>query len=138
MSEEKARVVRVGIGRLYNLGNYEHIRYDLTIEIPEDANAKDAVSKLRQILRALKPKKAEIYGIKKLREMAAMSPEERETHRIEHGATAEDFQKADNAVRVLAERDEKRKSALELFNNFNGQSVYTDHKEQWDDDYDYD
>jgi hypothetical protein len=33
--EAKPRVVRVGIGRLYNLGNYEHIRYDLTIEIPE-------------------------------------------------------------------------------------------------------
>lgn len=137
MSEEKARVARVGIGRLYNLGNYEHIRYDLTIEIPEGVDVKESVSKMRQILRALKPKRSEGYEVRRARELAAMPPEDREDYAIKHGLTLEDFQKADSAVQILAQRDERRKAALELFNNLGGESVYTDHKEQWDDDYDY-
>ena len=28
------RISRIGIGRLHNLGNYEHVRYEVTVELP--------------------------------------------------------------------------------------------------------
>lgn len=134
---EKARVTRVGIGRLYNLGNYEHIRYDLTIEIPEGADALDAVSKMRQILRALKPVKAKGYEDRKAETLLAMSPQERDEQIRDGNHRLEDF---DAAAEIVARRSvvkAKREAALKLFNDLGGESVYTDHKEQWDDDNDW-
>lgn len=133
---ETARVVRVGIGRLYNLGNYEHIRYDLTIEIPEGADTLDAVSKLRQILRALKPVKSKSYEDTQAERLGAMTPEERQ-EQIKNGSyAAKDFIAAEERLLKRSAAKSKREAALQLFNNLAGASVYTDHKEQWDDDYD--
>lgn len=136
MSENTARVVRVGIGRLYNLGNYEHIRYDLTIEIAEGGDVLDAVSKLRQILRALKPLPKGGYAETKAKDLVAMAPEDKQKA-VEAGRYSDDdFIKAKQLLEKIESRKEKREAALKLFNDLAGASVYTDHKEQWDDDYD--
>lgn len=51
-----ARVSRFTIGRLYNLGSYEHIRYELSIDVPEGASAKEAFDHAMSILGRLNPK----------------------------------------------------------------------------------
>ena len=29
------KITKITVGRLHNLGNYEHVRYELTVEVPE-------------------------------------------------------------------------------------------------------
>lgn len=132
----RARVTRVSIDRLYNLGNYEHIKYSIGIEIPEGADVLESVSKLRQVLRALKPLKAEGYTEKKARQIVDMTPEEREQAVKDTRISMEDTVAAPILVGRLDARKARRERALQLFNNLSGQDVYTDHKEQWDDNYD--
>ena len=50
------KVTKINIGRLYNLGSYEHVRYDLTVEVPPNQSPTDAMVGLEKILSALNPK----------------------------------------------------------------------------------
>lgn len=56
MKTTKTKVTRLTIGRLYNLGNYEHIRYEITVEIGEGRSASLALRNTMRILRAANPK----------------------------------------------------------------------------------
>jgi hypothetical protein len=47
------RVSRVTIGRLHNLGNYEHIRYEVTVELPPGTAPASVVRELEDTLNAL-------------------------------------------------------------------------------------
>lgn len=50
-----AKVKTITIAALYNTGNYEHVRYELTVEVPNGVNAKDALLDTTAILAALRP-----------------------------------------------------------------------------------
>lgn len=51
------RVSKITIGRLHNLGNYEHVRYEMTVEVPEGESAATALIGAEKILNALAPKR---------------------------------------------------------------------------------
>ncbi len=53
---KNTQVTKLTIGRLYNLGNYEHVRYELTVEIGEGRSAALALRNTMRILRAANPK----------------------------------------------------------------------------------
>lgn len=52
----QTRVSRLTIGRLFNLGNYEHVRYELTVDIAEGKSASVALRNVMRLLRAANPK----------------------------------------------------------------------------------
>lgn len=134
VKKPKARVSRIGIGRLYNLGNYEHIRYDITIDVPEGADALKAVERLREILRALRPAKHS-SALDSAKRLLAMPAAERRTA-IESGRYLDrHFIEAKELVKKSDEAAAKREKAKKLFNDLAGATVYTDHKEKWEDDY---
>lgn len=54
-TEPKPRLARFSIGRLFNLGNYEHVRYELTVEVPPECSAKEAFQNALLLLRAASP-----------------------------------------------------------------------------------
>lgn len=56
MKNTKSKVSRFTIGRLYNLGNYEHVRYELTVEVGEGRSAAVALKNTLRLLRAVNPK----------------------------------------------------------------------------------
>jgi hypothetical protein len=58
--KKQARISRITVGRLYNLGNYENVRYDLTVEIPEGQSAVTAIVGLEKIIAGMAP----IRGVK--------------------------------------------------------------------------
>lgn len=139
--QPKARVTRVGIGRLYNLGNYEHVRYDLTIEIPEGADALKAFTGLRRLVRALKPMKAKDHFFVRTEEIVAkvdaMSPEER-TDAVGRGEfTEEAVTTYREKIAKRQARADQRKVALRLFNDLGGAEIHKDAKDGWDDEDDY-
>lgn len=49
------RVTSVSVSRLYNLGNYQNVRYDLSAEVPKGASATEAFTELCYILAQLRP-----------------------------------------------------------------------------------
>lgn len=54
--KSKSKVTRLTIGRLYNLGNYEHVRYEITVEIGEGRSATLALRNTMKVLRTANPK----------------------------------------------------------------------------------
>lgn len=51
------KATKITIGRLFNLGSYEHIRYEISVEISENESARDALVGLEKILSALAPER---------------------------------------------------------------------------------
>lgn len=49
-------ITRATIGRLHNLGNYEHVRYEVTVEIPPGNHAGAVIQQLVWLLDNLEPK----------------------------------------------------------------------------------
>lgn len=48
-------VTKITIGRLFNLGSYEHVRYEVSVEVQENESASAALIGLERIMEALKP-----------------------------------------------------------------------------------
>lgn len=53
--KKKPRVTSVRIARLYNTGRYEHIKYELSADVPEGASAVDTLVELKSIINRLRP-----------------------------------------------------------------------------------
>lgn len=51
------KVSKITLARLYNLGNYEHARLEISIDIGESDSPKDAIRKLNSVLTAANPKR---------------------------------------------------------------------------------
>lgn len=50
------RIERVTLGRLHNLGNYEHIRYEITLHIPEGTSPASVMAECEDLLNSLEPR----------------------------------------------------------------------------------
>lgn len=51
------KTTKITIGRLFNLGSYEHIRYEVTVELGEGDSAEKAITGLEKVLECLKPER---------------------------------------------------------------------------------
>ena len=143
------KVSKITIGRLFNKGNYEHIRYELTVEVKDGESSTDAVINLERILEALKPlstlclpserelqqKAKEIERIKTMPEV-----EWERTYGGYKGTPAEIIERHQAA---LNEGSLKRESALQraqaaraAFDNLGGIAEHRDAKLDWETDYD--
>lgn len=137
MPDQKPRVSSVRIERLYNLGNYEHVKWSIGIDVPEGSDTLKAVKSLHRLVHALRPlKKPSGYSYAKAlidrpaSELRAM---------IKDGRTSKEDVAAKKAL--LKEHEENRKyreKMMKIFNDLGGSSTYTDAKDKWEDDeYDY-
>jgi len=128
MSEpsESTRVSRIAIGRLHNLGNYEHIRYDVTVDLVNGENPGLIIQRLEKLLAALKPITTD-YDYQ--RAVKVMSDPE---------LAADETARNIEVYKARIERHDKavarRERALILFAALGGQSQHTDAKDNWEDD----
>jgi hypothetical protein len=122
----RPQVSRITIGRLYNLGNYEHIRYELSVEIPEGGDVTKAFKRCAAILKALNPKNVEAFYIRQAK--ALLAKPEAELSEYERGevSNARDLLAKDTARRA------RRATALDLLSDLGGTVVKTDAKERWE------
>lgn len=144
---DKTRITRITIGRLYNLGSYEHVRYELTVEIPEGESPTAAVLGMEKILEGMKPVKTQCvdseHEIKRreaeVLKVETLSPEQWEREYGHCAGTREEviqrYRKSYN------EAVEKREAALArasraraLFDDLGGAAEWKDAKLDWDDD----
>lgn len=52
----KVKVKTITVARLYNTGDYEHVRYELSADVPKDSSACKVMQGLLAILHACSPK----------------------------------------------------------------------------------
>ncbi len=142
-----SRISRISVGRVYNLGNYEHVRYELTVEIPEGESAATAITGVEKIIAGLSPLKnaciknpSEIERARKeveeMRVMPAVDWERRYGHckgtpseiieRYE-AQLNEDIAKAASAIA-------RAKCARSMFDNLSGAAEWKDAKQNWSND----
>jgi hypothetical protein len=118
-------ITKITIGRLYYLGSYEHIRYELSVEVPEGSSASKALVGMEKLLHALAPEgnsgvKSEqelqreytrILDLQK--ELTGMGPEK---FRLKHGyfvGTPTEY--LDCLTKALDDEHAKRNAYLERF-----------------------
>lgn len=145
------QVTKITVGRLYNLGSYEHVRYELTVEVPQGESAATAISAIERILTGLAPLKNACIKSENEIERAASEVEEMRKmpvvdweRRYGHckGTAAEVIQRYEES---LAEETQKRDAALaraararKLFDDLGGAAAWKDAKLDWDSDYEDD
>jgi len=147
------KVTRITIGRLFNLGNYEHIRYDITVDVAPGESAATAMVGLEKIVAGLAPERAwgvashgelELEGrhIEEMRSKftAADYTEDEFRRRYGHfeGTPGEYIQRcaasheANAAKRAKAVQ--RAASARKLLEDIGGASNWKDAKLDWQDD----
>lgn len=143
-------VSKITIGRLFNLGNYEHVRYEVTVEVPAGESATQAATAVEAILENLKPLKtqcieteAEIARARRqLEEMRTMPAVEWERRLGHHSGTPSEI--IQRHEQDLAERITKREAAMsraamarKLLDDLGGAAQWKDAKPDWQDDADF-
>ena len=139
-----SRISKITVGRLFNLGNYEHVRYELTVDVPEGQSATQAITAVEAILEGMKPvsrcgvpSESEIaHAEKSLQAMRSMNFQRNYGHC--EGTPAEIIVRHEQS---LEEAKAKRASALAtakqaraLFDDLGGASQWKDAKLDWDDE----
>ena len=123
----KPTVTKITIGRLHNLGNYEHVRYEITVDIPEGASATQAFSNLDRVLEGLDPKPpVGEYDLQRAND-ALKKPVE-EWPEWERGNITSYM---NNVAKDAAWRAEQI-LAREALDDIGGASIYSDAKDSWE------
>lgn len=140
---QRARISRISIGRVYNLGNYEHVRFELTVDVPEGTSAAAAVRGMERLIAGLRPDKT-IKSVADLQRDAAridrMNELTDEQFAREHmGAVGTRKEITRRYVQSLnADRRRRDKSirlqekARALFDDLGGAAQWKDAKLDWD------
>ena len=137
------QITKITIGRLYNLGNYEHIRYELTVDVPLGESPATAIIGMEKILTALDPKRPE--GVRTPAELrraeVIISNIENDTEE----QVAREYGKSKSVVlferrKMLQEAKERAAKwdlhqirVRKLLEDLGGAANFTDAKETWDD-----
>lgn len=138
------RVTNITIGRLANLGNYEHVRYEIAVEVKEGESAAQAIANLESILEAMAMRQpGHILSPASLKHHEALLADLREMPDIDvqtkHGMSkALAIAKAEKSIAKERAQLEAwtamQESARARFDHLGGTEKFTDHKRDWDDD----
>lgn len=128
-----ARVTSIKIGRLHNLGNYEHVRYEIAVDVPEGASASQALKNLERVLDGLDPKgpvpdhelARAVDVVRRAEKSGEDSLEEWERVNLEGYRDA--------IAKHQAWRDQQKLARYAL-DQIGGTGIYSDAKEKWDQD----
>jgi hypothetical protein len=139
------RISRITIGRLHNLGNYEHVRYEVTVDLPPGTSPASVLHRTEQLLNALEPRGP--YSLSEvsnaLREIRKPMPkladfvDGRGAYNDAEQSLRHATLERERAESLLKRHDEwraRRDAAHRRFDELGGVSVYTDAKDRWDED----
>ena len=139
-------ITKITIGRLFNLGSYEHVRYELTAEVPAGESPATALIGLEKIITALNPKmptgcisvEEEERRNRIINEMDALGDEEfRSLYLWGENTTRADYMREtiDDLVKGVEQRKEweaRSVKARKLLEDLGGAANWRDAKEDWD------
>lgn len=148
------KTTKITIARLFNLGSYEHVRYEITVEVGEGESARVALTGLEKIMEALKPERnlcvktrdelsreaRRIAGLKEdLQNMGEEMFRQRHGHFVGHPVeyvARIEAQHTEETAKRLAYAIRARK-ARQLLDDLGGTEQWRDAKLDWQDDDEY-
>lgn len=123
----KPRVTHITVTRLYNLGNYEHVRFELGAEVPPGASAKHTLFELAAVAARLRPVKKP-YDYERAIEALNKLPEQLSEYEKEKIETYRECVQGYAGAKAL------QRAAFEQLDTLGGTSKRTDAKLDWQDD----
>jgi hypothetical protein len=141
-------VTKITIGRLFNLGSYEHIRYEITVEVPPASDPAAALIGLETILDAMNPKRP--CGVSDDSTLECMANEIRRITRMSRAdweytrwcemdqaqCIAEKEAELAKCVAKTEHWKRRQAKARQLLSDLGAAVLYKDAKDDWDDDND--
>lgn len=138
------RISRITLGRLHNLGNYEHVRYEVTVELPPGTSPASVARELEDTLNALEPRQpVSDYELREAMKLLAKPEPTLQPDGDDDDSWDGPKQKLQ---RVLGEREsarlrikrhqewvESRDAALRRLDALGGCGKWSDAKDRWDD-----
>lgn len=120
---------RITIARLYNLGNYEHLRYELTLDVPPGEDPLSVLHAGHAAIEALRPIPVpdNVTWARRILSKQASDLTAQESLRLEE---------CRRVVAVHEENEAKRRDRLKLFTSLGGAEQFKDAKSSWADSYD--
>lgn len=127
-------VTSITVARLHNLGNYEHVRYEVTVAVPDGSQPSAVLADLQAVLDDLAPNKVREYQANNARTVLARpalgadAPE----YEVQH-----DKQRREDAQALLdlqAKEQRRIDRARAALDDLGGATRYTDAKSRWDDE----
>ena len=134
------RCSRITVGRLYNLGNYEHVRYELTVDVPAGNRASIALRNTVRVLAAANPKPpVSIHEVARAKSQLddpqqwhkGVSPKKERQRMIR-----EMIKEALAKVKLYETWQKQRAKAMELLDRMGAAVEQKDAKLTWEDDSD--
>lgn len=122
------RVTSLSVGRLCNLGNYEHIRYEVTVEIPEGGDVTKTLTAIETALNTLAVRPPDGWSYRHAAEALAKPRGEWTPTDIQNESAHREM------VRRMEEWRAKQEYARAVLGDFSLSSQFTDHKQSWEDD----
>ena len=135
--KSQTRISKITVARLYNLGNYEHVRYELTVDVPEGESARTALRNTMLLLKAANPKPpVSTQRYNHAKEFIA-APEKIATDITCKKSRAKYLKEVVAASKKeVAEYEawlKQRDRAMELLDRMGGATTHTDAKNTWED-----
>lgn len=125
----KPYVSKITVGRLHNLGNYEHVRYEIEVQVPEGKSASQVLENIERTLDGLDPKPpVSVHDLLNARSMLAKPLEEWPEWQRGNEESYRSHIERDKAWRKL------QTTARKALDDIGGTTVYTDAKDKWDDE----
>jgi hypothetical protein len=127
--EPMPRVTSIAAGRVYNLGNYENLRLDVSVEIPQGCSASETMLSLMKILQQLRPLKASssLTEAQRVLKIPEHELSEYQKENLEYYRTMVN----EHMLKVA-----RRKEAMAKLDCLGGSSTSKDAKDSWvEDDY---
>jgi hypothetical protein len=139
--KKRPRITSFSVGRVYNLGNYENIRLDLSVEVPEGESVRAALTSVMGILKAASPKPpVQAYSVEHARKQLE-DPQAWHKNIVivkERKAAIRCMVKdAKATVSKWEAWKASRKLALEALDAIGATSIRKDHKNDWNDEEEY-
>jgi hypothetical protein len=139
-----SNIKTIQIGRVYNLGNYEHVRYEITAEVEPGEDPSQVMIGLEKVIEGLRP----VKGVKSAQElnrsrmevekMRTMSDAEWERSYGHYTGTRPEIIERYHVsyckeVAARAEAITRANGARKMLSNLNGAAIWKDAKLDWED-----
>lgn len=121
-----ARVTSISVSRLFNLGNYENVKYDIAAELPEGTSAKAVLLQLASTVWALGPIRTP-HCRQEYEDALKKVDAQRSNYEKEH------MQEWQERMAAYHTKVAARAQAVEELDNLGATSTRKDAKNTWDD-----
>lgn len=116
---DRTRVTSITVARLYNLGNYEHVRYEVTAVVGPEDKASEVFANLDAVMLAMNPNhKVSLGEIIHANNVLSETPDDTDENKLRRKG-------AQHVLNRVKRATERRAEALEVFNDLGGATVFS-------------